>query len=169
MVVRKQTRGFTLFELTIVVLVIGLISVVAIPAMVSARTAPGLRAAANMLAADIEYCQSACINTPQALQVVQFDTTNNKYWVALASSPNTPSTHPADGLPYSNDFQTGRSAALNGVSISGAVLNGGTTLAFDAYGRPQTGGVNAVITLSATNGTVTVTVDGATGDISIGG
>jgi Tfp pilus assembly protein FimT len=172
----KRAAGYTLFELILTVMIVGVIGMIAVPVINSTTSAPGIKTAANMLTSDIEYVESACISTPQSLRVLRIDLAANKYWVAAASSTDTPINSPADGQAYMNDFSTGRSSRLNGVtlrSVSGMGTAGQTsfTITFNAYGVPTcSSGNNIVITLAATNGTLmTVTIDGSTGDVSISG
>jgi Tfp pilus assembly protein FimT len=171
---KRQTRGYTLFEVVLTVMIVGLIGLIAIPVISSTTSAPGLKTAANMLASDIEYVESASISTPQAMRVLRINLSNNRYWVATAAATETPITSPADGQPYLNDFATGRSARLSGVtirSVSGIGTSGQTsfTIAFNAYGVPTgSSGNNIVITLgTANNTTMTVTIDGTTGEVTI--
>lgn len=161
-------RGFSVVELLIVVMIIGIIGMIAVPAASHLR-APRLRTAADILAADLEFCQSESIHEPSALRIVRFDVSNNRYWLALAASQATPISHPADSLPYRNDFSTGRNRVLQGVrlvSISGVTCYP-WNLAFDAYGKPQLT-QSPVITLAADGKQITVTVDATTGDVTVG-
>jgi hypothetical protein len=155
------------------VLIVGVIGMIVVPTVIATSAAPGLRTATNMIASDVEYVESACISMPQAMRVLRIDTATNKYWVAEVGTPNTAVTSPADGQPYMNDFATGRSQRLRGVtiqSVTGAGNGTSLTIAFDSYGVPKTSGTSVVITLAAANGsTMTVTIDGTTGEVSIAG
>ena len=179
--IHPARRAYTLAELLIVVLIIGVIGLIAIPQTTGMRS-PRLKTAANVLAADLEFCQSQCINDPGNPYVVSFDTVNNAYALTtppVAPAPTaTPVNHPADGLPFRNDFATGRNAALAGVTLTSVTNvpngpgNGGAavpTLAFSSFGVPQTTlPQNLTITLTADGSQMVVTVDYATGDVSIG-
>src|SRR4051812_31933606 len=77
----RNRRGFTLFELVLVVLVVGIAASIVLPSLGSNWYSPRLRSAANVLAADIEFCSSECITRPTAPRGIVFDLENNKYTV----------------------------------------------------------------------------------------
>ena len=166
-------RAFTLFEMTVVVLIIGIASAAILAAVGGDIRSAKLATAANVVATDIEFCQGECINHPDSLRQIKFDLTNNKYSVQIGS---TVVPHPADSLPFTNDFSTGRNAQLSGVTLTGLVM-GSTTpnlLSFDAYGRPSTDPSGTppitsdfVITLTYRGNTMHVTVKQSTGDVTI--
>jgi prepilin-type N-terminal cleavage/methylation domain-containing protein len=162
-------RAFTLFEVVLVILILGIVAAALVPPLGGNLYSSRLRTAANMLAADIDYCASESIAQPSAPRAVAFDITGNKYTLldfkALAMLKN-----PADSKDYINDFSTGRNAQLAGVTLQ-SVLSGGnpvSTVAFDAYGRPLLA-ADLVITLAFNSQTLTVTVKSATGDVIISG
>jgi hypothetical protein len=148
------------------VLIVGLIGAIAIPQATGLHNGR-LMTAANMLASDIEFCQSQCINDPGYLSVLVFDVPNNQYRIALAATPTVPISHPADSQPYVTDFATGRSAALTGVTLSGTANLAASTLGFDSFGRPSIT-QNATVTLAADGNQMTLTIDAATGEVTIG-
>ncbi|MGN6370564.1 MAG: type II secretion system protein [Phycisphaerae bacterium] len=158
-------RAFTLFEITVVVLIIGIAAASILIAVGGDIRSSKLANAANVLAADIEFCQGECINHPDALRQMNFDLTNNKYSVQIGS---TVVSHPADSLPFINDFATGRNAQLSGVTLSGLAMGSGSlnVLTFDAYGRPAIT-ADFVITLTYRGRTMRVTVKQTTGDVTI--
>src|SRR5262245_48437538 len=129
--------GFTLFELCLCVLIIGIAAAAIVPAVGNNVRSPRLKTAANVLAADIDFCASECIAQPGAPRKINFDTTANTY--TLVDNTGTTISHPMDGLAYVNDFSTGRNAQLAGVRITGIAVGAGTTtnLTFNAYGKPQ--------------------------------
>lgn len=163
----SQPRAFTLFEILIVVVILGIVAAIFVPAAGNNIRSSRLRTAANVLAADIEFCQSECITRPSDARGLQFDTTNNKYSViSLATSAAI--SHPADSLAYTNDFATGRNLQLSGVTIT-SVTSGGsaaTLLTYDQYGKPLITST-FIIQLSFNGSLMNVTVDPTTGDVGI--
>jgi prepilin-type N-terminal cleavage/methylation domain-containing protein len=160
-------RGFTFAELAIVVLIVGIIALLAIPAMNNNMSSPRLSTSANVLAADIEFCLSECVARPNDPRVIVFDTTNNKYSIVSLNTSYV-IANPTDQQPYVTDFATGRSASFVGVQMT-KVASGATAvsvLAFDAYGRPLLSS-DLAITLSYQNQTMTVKVNAATGEVGI--
>jgi Tfp pilus assembly protein FimT len=161
----RRARAFTLFEIVLVLLVLGIAAMMVVPAVGSNLYAARLKTAANVLASDIEFCQSECIAQPNAPRAVIFDAAANTYKVAVFST-STALKHPADGFDFINDFATGRNAQLNGVAITAVTGLTPPTLTFDAYGRPLNP-TDVVITLSFSGQTMRVTVKSGTGDVSI--
>jgi prepilin-type N-terminal cleavage/methylation domain-containing protein len=161
-----RRRGFSLFELTIVVLVIGVIAAIFVPAVGTNLRSSRLSTAANVLASDIEYCQSECITRPSAPRSIIFDTINEKY--TLQDNNGAVISHPADSLPFINDFATGRNAQLSGVTLVSIVVGAGTmnVLTFDAYGRPVIT-ADMAIKLQYGTSTMTITVKKGTGEVAI--
>jgi prepilin-type N-terminal cleavage/methylation domain-containing protein len=165
----RRVRAFTLFEMVLVVLILGIVAAALVPPIGNNLYSPRLRTAANVLASDIDFCASESIAQPSAPRAVAFDTTRNKYRL-VDFKALTILKHPADSQDYVNDFATGRNAQLAGVTIQ-SVLSGGNpvgTVAFDAYGRPLLP-ADLVITLAFHRQTLTLTVKSTTGDVSITG
>jgi len=155
--------GFSMFEVTIVVLIVGIIGAFLIPIVATNLTASRLSTATNVLASDIEFCASECITRPSTPRKIVFDLARNCY--TLQDSSGATIKYPADGLPYANDFSTGRNSRLQGVSIKQITANQ-RELTFDAYGRPQLN-ADLSIQLQQANATMTVTVKKETGETLI--
>ncbi len=164
----SRHRAFTLFEIVLCLLILGIAAAMVLPAAANAGS-PRLRSAANALAADIDFCSSECIAQPSAPRAITFDPTHNKYTV-IDFHAGTAINFPGDSLPYVNDFATGRNAQLTGVSIASITMGGATlsSLTFNAYGKPLIT-ANLVITLTYNGTNMVVTVNSATGDVSITG
>lgn len=159
--------GFTLVELLIVVVVLGIVAAVAIPTVGASLASSRLPTAANVLAADIDFCASECITRPSSPRGILFDTANNKYSV-IDLSTNNAIAHPADSKPFINDFASGRNLQLTGVSLASVVSNSANTtlLTFDQYGKPLLTSP-LLITLQYKTSLMIVSVAPTTGDVSI--
>ena len=160
-------RAFTLMELLTVVCILGIIAAALVPPIEGNVFSPRLRTAANVLAADIDFCASECIAQPSSPRAIIFST--NKYSLIDFNAGNT-LKFPADGQDYVNDFANGRNAQLSGVTLQ-SITSGGTpvtSVTFDAYGRPLLP-ADLILTLAFKGSAMTVTVKYTTGDITITG
>jgi Tfp pilus assembly protein FimT len=152
-------------ELLIVIALIGIATTLAIP-MLSGTDGTRLRAAGNLLTADLGFAQLESISHADDPCVVTFDQAAGSYTVARSSDPATPITDPGTNLPFVTKFGVGRAAELTGVSIQGYSLDGDDQLGFGIYGQTdQT--TPATITLQSGNATLTVQIDPTTGETSI--
>lgn len=163
----SRRPAFTLFEILIVVTIIGIIGLAAAP-MMSGRSGITLKTAASVLGSDIEFCQNDCVTHPNDLRQVLFDVINNKYWIAPASNTSVPISHPADHAPYQNDFHTGRNLALKGIRLLPIGSSNATTatLSFDIYGNNPSSTDTSILLTDGTR-TYTVTFKAQTGDVAI--
>jgi prepilin-type N-terminal cleavage/methylation domain-containing protein len=160
-------RGFTLVELILVVLILGIAALVAVP-MFSSAADIQVRATANRIAADLDYARGLAI-TRQKHYAVVFDRANEIYDIRDAAT-DTVITNPLDNRPFTvNLANDSRSGGVNIVSTDFT----DDTIEFDYLGTPYAGGsqLNAqgVITLRSRDGSfsLTVTVEPMTGCVSI--
>lgn len=166
--VGRTTRsrvGFTLIELLIVIVILGISAAIAVP-MISSGASMQIRAAAGMVAADLEYAKSMAISRGQMYAVV-FDVDNERYTV---QEPNgTPMTHPVTRKPYIVDFSS--DSRLDRVEIDIASFDGTDTVKFNYLGSPFKGDNtdmnDGTITLQAGDFTRTISVEAVTGFISV--
>jgi len=157
--IRGINGGFTIIEIVIVVVIIGIAALVAVPMMSSAASLQ-IRSAANMIAADLEYARSMAISRGQKYSVV-FDQVAESY--KIIDPLGNVIQHPVKkGFTYVIDFQN--ESKLNKVDISIAVFDTDQTVVFDCLGSPDSEG-NVV--LQADGETKTITVEPVTGFISI--
>ncbi|MBE0534297.1 MAG: GspH/FimT family pseudopilin [Phycisphaerae bacterium] len=162
-----RRRAFTLIEIIVVVVIIAIAAFMAVP-MLSSAADVQLRAAANMIAADIEYAKSLAI-TRQRPHSVVFDTANHGYEVQDQSATVVPHPLSSGGLAvsFSGDSR------LNKVTIVSADFDGAAdkTVTFDDLGSPYSSGtsplVSGVITLAADGMTMTITIEPVTGYVTI--
>lgn len=152
-------NGFTIIEILILVVLLTIVALTAVPMMSSAGTMQ-LRAASNMIAADLEYAKSMAISRGQQYSVV-FDQNADSYRINDQGGNVIP--HPVKkGFNYIVDFKS--DGRLSRVDITGANFGGAGDVTFDSLGSPDSGGN---VTLQASGTTVTITVEPITGYISI--
>lgn len=163
---KPRNAGFTITEVIVMVAVLSIASAMVVPAFRDQNTTQ-LRSAAKLLAADLDAAKVESLTHGDDPRLVVFDTTNHTYHIAAASDPATPITNPVGRQPYLVDFGVGRAAALGMVEIDRVDLDGDDELGFGLYGQlDQT--APATITLSARDATITLTIDPATGEATIG-
>jgi len=152
-------NGFTVIEILILAVLLTIVALTAVPMLSSAGTMQ-LRAAANIIAADLEYAKSMAISRGQNYSVV-FDQSSESYQIEDQNNNVVP--HPVKkGFNYIVDFQS--DSRLNRVDITGASFGATADVTFDSLGSPDSGGN---VTLQASGTTVTITVEPITGYISI--
>lgn len=160
-----------MLELMIVVAILGIIGAIALP-MFSGTDASRLRAAASVLAADIDAARAESIAHGEDLRFLVLDDTNHAWHIAPASDTTTPINHPTTGQPYSRTIGASGLEQLEGVTISAFDLDtvsetDDDKLGFGLYGQlDQT--TDATITLAAGSNTITLTIDAETGEVTIG-
>jgi prepilin-type N-terminal cleavage/methylation domain-containing protein len=167
--VQTVRRGFTMIEMVVVLVILAIAAAIVVPMASSAGTTQ-LRAAVNIVAADLEYAKSMAISRGQRYAVV-FDPATETY--RIADESGTTIAHPVkQGFPYSVDFRA--DSRLGSVDIVTASFDGATAVSFDYLGSPYSGtGPGAtpmnsgVITLRAGGTMRTVSVEPVTGFISI--
>jgi MSHA pilin protein MshC len=122
-----DSRGFTLVELIMVAVLIGILAVSIVPKFVD-TSAISLQGGAAMVAADIRYTQELAMSTHSPKTIIF--TTNDTFYTVNSQTMNLPSR----------------------VSISS-----GATFTFNSLGEPTTGGGSSVqITAGGSTKTITV-------------
>ncbi len=162
-------HGFTMIEMVVVMAILAIAAAIVVPMMSSAGTMQ-LRAAVNMVAADLEYAKSMSISRGQRYSVV-FDKNNETY--RIVDDSGTTIQHPIKKgtFLYVIDFRA--DSRLSQVDIVDANFDGTDRVSFDYMGSPSNGGSPAgplnsgVVMLRAGGATRTINVEPVTGYVSI--
>ena len=142
-------RGFSLIELVITVLVLGIIAAAAGPRYADSLSRFRLAAAAKRVSDDLNYARDEAMSQGFEQKVI-FVTASNSYSMANVPHPDSP------GLAYSVDL----SSTQYPVSLVAVNFNGAETVTFDIHGRPDTGGT---VTVDSDGYQQVIDVDSATG------
>lgn len=150
---RARRCGFTLVELTIVVLITGIMVAVAVPRFVDALSYHRAEAAAKRIEADLKWARQQALSN-SAPQTVQFSPGTDDYTIpGMDDLDHTGQTYAVDlaAYPYS-------------ASLESATLGGDSNVQFDRYGQPDSGGT---ITVQSGPFQRTVTIDPDVGAATI--
>ncbi|HEY2413114.1 MAG TPA: type II secretion system protein [Pirellulaceae bacterium] len=145
-----RRRGFSLLELTTVVLIIGILAAVATPNWAAVLAKYRADAAAQRIVTDLGRVQSLAYSTSTA-QTLTLNVTQSTYQIAgLRGLDRASSIYTVDltAEPYCS--------ALVSANFAGA-----TQISFDGYGQPAVAGGTIVVTCGSQQRTVTV--DATTG------
>jgi MSHA pilin protein MshC len=124
-------RGFTIAELVIVMVIVGVLSTVALPRLFD-QSEFAARGGRDLLASDLRYAQKSAIALRRNVCV---DVTGSAVSATIAAAPGsdqpcsagTALVHPANGLSFADPAN-----ALPG----GAAVTASASVIFDAVGRP---------------------------------
>ena len=133
-----SSRGYTLIELIMVMVLLTVVSVVAIPKFVGFfdTSSISIEGAAGMVAADIRYTQELAMSAHTSKTIV-FNT-GDSYYTVDSRNVNLPSK---------------------------VTISNGATFIFNSLGEPTTGGGSSV-EIEAGSSTKTITVESHTGRVS---
>lgn len=162
---RERRRGMLLIDIMITLAVLGIVLLAVLP---STRPEEHVKlvGVASMLAADVEYAQSATLADPGEPTVVVFRADGTGYRLASASDPATAIDRPGDDDPWEVTFGEGELRPFGGVTIRATDIEG-DVLEFDGFGR-LTQELDGVVRVSGAAGGLRVTVRADTGTVAIG-
>jgi prepilin-type N-terminal cleavage/methylation domain-containing protein len=161
-----SARAFTLVEVIMVVVIMAIAALLAIP-MISSGADFQLRAAANIIAADLEYAKSLAITKQDNYSII-FDADNESYEMHDSNGDVVDDPVRASGgiaVDFANDSR------FSQVDIETVSFDSTDTVIFDYLGVPYNGSSNplssSAIVLKAGDHTITVTVAPVTGYVTI--
>ena len=166
--VSKRLPAFTLIELLIVLLILGIVGAMVVP-MVSGTDDAQCEAAARVIVADLELAQSTAL-ARQAEVALVFGEDGESYKVVLSGVQDLGDY--AALVTLEHPLMPGRNYEVNVVAdlrlpdvvLSDADFGGDRYVVFDTFGSPGFGG-SIVVTAGAAS--LTVSVEPITGAVSV--
>ena len=172
---RQKNRGFSLLDLLIVLMILGIMGVILAPQLYSTMTEARLNEAAREMVSGLQYAQSLAV-THQRPFGLKADVDGN--WFRIFdyqhrddSNPHHDETPPVDGYgvvinPLDKDWyivDLDTSHTYEGVNLNAAPTDG--TISFYPDGHSSSDDSSFVLTYGGD--TRTITVDGTTGKIRV--
>lgn len=148
-------RAFTLIELVMVLVIVGVVSAIAVPRFGASNQVQRATAAARRLAADLALVQSQA-NLTSTTQTVSFTVGTGRYTVLGMTDLKTGAGN------YTVDLgEHPFDAIVSTVTLGGTTSTSGlATISFNGFGSPSVGGT---LTIGARSASRVVVVDGASG------
>ena len=152
----RSRYGFSLIEMTIVLLILGILAGVTAPKYVDSMQELRVQSAARKVVADFEFARQEALSQGVSKTLV-FNFTNNAYEILGTSDPdhsNLPYTISLAGEPYAVTL-----------SNSAGVTDGSpVSVTYNPFGRPDVGGS---LILSTGDKQRTVTINRASGRATV--
>lgn len=131
---KKYSKGFTIIELVMVIVIVGILAALAVPRFESFY-AIKLNGAVKKVVSDIRYVQQLAISRHETYKII-FDTGLDKYEVRRVSD-NSFAKDPFSRTDFVVNFNT--DPQYKGINLSSAAFGGTAILQFDWQGIPQNG------------------------------
>ncbi|HEV2293498.1 MAG TPA: prepilin-type N-terminal cleavage/methylation domain-containing protein [Tepidisphaeraceae bacterium] len=180
----RQSRGFTLIEILMVVVILGIASAIIAP-QIGSRDDLKVRAAARVLISDLIYAQNLAISQQKQIYV-KFDADAENYRLMDRAGPaglDSVIQNPITKDPFITKLGPAGGSRMSDVRIQSAVFNGvdityspAQTLTFDELGTPlvyrydhnnTNEMLDGTIVLQCGVRTITVTIERYTGEITV--
>ena len=147
----RNTAGFTLLELVMVIALIGIMSFVAIPKVIDTRTIT-MQGATTKLLGDIRYAQNLATTTGDTYGFRTTGSANTGYEIYKVST-NDAVESPYDHNPMQEDFTE---------SYSGTTFDASHDIWFDSNGLPSIRtGTSSIVLNNEAGDSSTITVNNA--------
>ena len=168
----NRRSAFTLIEILMVVVILGMASAIVIP-QINSRNDLKSASAARLVMADIMYAQNQAIVT-QTRQYIKFDTAGKQYKLCSGFSPEVVITNPVTQGSYVQKFGSASTTYTKEMNLVSANFDGNAALAFDALGAPLAVAsdgtaaalVSGSVVVGAGQNSMTITVAPYTGELT---
>lgn len=170
----KQRRGFTLVEILMVVLILGIASAIIIP-QIGSRDDLVAAAGSRVVIADLIYAQNRAI-AMQSPFYIKFTGQSYSIYSAPPVVGVQPITHPVTRAPYTTTFGA-QSSPLSNVALTSESFGGPSIVGFDEMGSPfsyDTGTSTATsltasgtVVLTSGSSSLTISIEPYTGEVTV--
>jgi len=149
--------GFTLIELVMVIVLLGILAVYAAPKLGSISTVKA-SAFADKLRADIRYAQTLAMSSGMRYRIYVNTAPSPASGYAVVNDSNADGWGTTGAGEYAKDpsGSGNLSVTLNTGDYTGITISPAATIEFDSLGKPTLGG-GTVLTVSPGGATVTIT------------
>ena len=154
-----MNKAFTLIESVMVIVIIGILTAVVMPAFVNSYNTLKIEGAYKQLMQDIRYTKQLAISR-QTTHGISFNPSQDSYFLYRQTTSNTVND-PSTQKPFNVTYTSGKFSGVNLVSTT-FTSPAQDTLEFNSLGAPSSAGV---ITLNYNSITKTITVEANTGRI----
>ena len=126
-------KAYTLIEIAMVMAVVAIVCAVSLPTT-NTKVNQEADLAGQNFQTDVSFARSYSIAHPEDPAVIKIDLTNNRYWLAKQSAPDTPLTHPQTKGNYLIQYGTGGAKGFEHVQIAAFDFGGDNVVKIDSTG-----------------------------------
>ena len=160
------TGGFTLIEILVVVVILGIAAAIVVPA-IGSRSDLKATSAARMIMADLIYAQNRSISQ-QKKHYVRFDKAAQTYEVLEQVSPSAVLIkHPVNADNFVVKLGSGGAKPIRDVTIDTAAFDGKTILVYDAATNTDSPMNAGKVTLACGTLKLTITIEPFSGELRL--